>query len=50
VPSAIPRPRDTWAEEAAYDATAKKLAWSFIENFRNQSGAGAQGKAASPVA
>jgi phosphoenolpyruvate carboxykinase (ATP) len=50
VPSAILQPRDTCADKAAYDATAKKLAGLFIENFRKyQSSAGAQVKGASPV-
>jgi phosphoenolpyruvate carboxykinase (ATP) len=49
VPSAILRPRDTWAKEAAYDATAKKLAGLLIENFQKYQSARALGKAASPI-
>ncbi len=35
VPSEVLRPRGTWPDPAAYDATAKKLAALFRENFQS---------------
>jgi phosphoenolpyruvate carboxykinase (ATP) len=44
-------PRDAWADKAAYDATAKKLAALFVTNFKHyESGVGAEVRAASPSA
>jgi ATP-dependent phosphoenolpyruvate carboxykinase len=51
VSSDILRPRESWAEEAAYDATAKKLAGLFNNNFETYAaGISAEVKAAAPVA
>lgn len=50
VPADILRPRDTWADKAEYDATAKKLAGLFRANFEKYvDGAGAAVAAAGPV-
>jgi phosphoenolpyruvate carboxykinase (ATP) len=50
VPSEILWPRDTWADKAAYDAAAKKLAKLFTDNFKQyESGAGAEVRAAGPM-
>ena len=39
VPVEILNPRTTWKDKEAYDATANKLAASFIKNFEQYSSA-----------
>jgi phosphoenolpyruvate carboxykinase (ATP) len=50
VPAEMLRPRESWADKSAYDATAKKLAGLFNKNFETYAaGASAEVKAAAPV-
>lgn len=50
VPSEILEPRNTWADKAAFEATAQKLAGSFVKNFEQYaSGVSADILAAAPV-
>ena len=50
VPSEILRPRESWSDKSAYDATAKKLAGLFNKNFETfAGGVSAEVKAAAPV-
>jgi phosphoenolpyruvate carboxykinase (ATP) len=49
VPREILWPRDTWADWAAYDAAANKLARLFVDNFKQYDrGASAEVRAAAP--
>ncbi len=49
VPPEILSPRSTWTDPAAYDATAKKLAGLFLDNFKKyESNASAEVRAAGP--
>lgn len=51
VPAGILRARESWADKSAYDATAKKLAALFNNNFETYAaGASAEIRAAAPVA
>ena len=50
IPAEILIPRNVWADKAAFDATAKKLADLFIKNFAAyEGGVSAEVKAARPV-
>jgi phosphoenolpyruvate carboxykinase (ATP) len=49
VPREVLTPRDSWADKAAYEATAKKLAGLFVNNFKTyEGGVSAEVRAASP--
>ena len=49
VPSGVLRPRSTWADGAAYDAAAARLAQMFVENFKTfEDGVTAEVLAAGP--
>ena len=51
VPAETLRPRDSWADKTAYDATAKKLASLFNKNFETYAGgASVEVRAAAPAA
>jgi phosphoenolpyruvate carboxykinase (ATP) len=51
VPAEILIPRNTWSDKASYDATARKLAGLFRDNFEKYSdGASPEVRAAGPAA
>jgi phosphoenolpyruvate carboxykinase (ATP) len=51
VPSEILVPRNVWSDEAAYEATARKLGALFTKNFATyEAGVSAEVKSAGPVA
>src|SRR5438105_6767797 len=51
VPSEIVWPRDTWPDQAGYDAAARKLAGLFTANFKQyEAGSSAEVRAAAPAA
>jgi phosphoenolpyruvate carboxykinase (ATP) len=51
VPAEILNPRNVWADKAAFDAMAKKLAGLFIKNSAAyEGGVSAEVKASGPVA
>jgi phosphoenolpyruvate carboxykinase (ATP) len=50
LPADILVPRNAWADQTSYDATAKKLAGLFRENFKSyEAGASSEVKAAGPA-
>jgi phosphoenolpyruvate carboxykinase (ATP) len=51
VPAEVLRPRTTWPDQSAYDATAARLAGMFSENFKKfEAQVTAEVKAAGPAA
>jgi phosphoenolpyruvate carboxykinase (ATP) len=51
VPREVLRPRNTWADQAAYDAQAHKLAQMFVENFKTfEATSTPEVRAAGPIA
>jgi phosphoenolpyruvate carboxykinase (ATP) len=50
VPAEILTPRNTWSDKKSYDATSRKLAGLFLDNFTKYAdGASAEVRAAGPV-